>query len=56
MITTRSKPRLRHLKLNKARPSSTRPVQHLLLDLAYNLHATRVVRVLPAEPRTAVQG
>jgi len=36
----------------QARPS--RPVEELLLDLAYRMHATRVVRVLPsAESRTA---
>jgi len=36
----------------QARPS--RPVEELLLDLAYRMHATRVVRVLPsAESKAA---
>ena len=53
MVATRSKPRQRRLNHNKCRPA-TLPVQNLLLDLAYNLHATRVVRVLPALPTTAI--
>lgn len=55
MIATRSKPRLRQSNRNKRRPASTQPIQNLLLDLAYNLHATRVVGVLPSEPRRANQ-
>jgi len=54
MIATKSKPRLRLLKLDKPQPAAKRPVQNLLLELAYNLHATRVVQVLPAESRTAI--
>lgn len=55
MTATKSKARPRTLKLNKPRPATTQSVQNLLLDLAYNLHATRVIRVLPPVPTTAVQ-
>lgn len=47
MSVTQSKTR-RQRTSRKSRPTTTRPVQEMLLDLAYRLHATRVVGVLPA--------
>ena len=44
---TRTKSR-RPSPTRKSRPAPARPVQELLLELAYRMHATRVVRVLPA--------
>lgn len=39
---------VRRTPARKARPAPTRPVPELLLELAYRLHATRVVsRSLP---------
>lgn len=43
MTATQTKPR-RTVRTN----TPTRPVQEVLLELAYRLHATRVVKVLPA--------
>lgn len=44
MTATQPKPRPKNIR------KADRPVQQTLLDLAYLMHATRVVKVLPAEP------
>lgn len=49
MPTTRAKTHPRRIPLCKrSRASVSRPVQETLLGLAYQMHATRIVRVLPA--------
>jgi len=45
MNATQTKPRT----TTTGKPT-TRPVQEILLDLAYKLHATKVVRRLPEKP------
>ena len=37
------------LAKNDARQTASRPVPQMLLELAYHLHATKVVKVLPAQ-------
>lgn len=50
MITTRSLPRRKITRNPKTKPS--RPVTQLLLEIAYHLHATKVVsRIAPPHGR-----
>jgi len=55
MSDRRTQSRPRRATARKGRPATPdRPVEELLLDLAYRMHATRVVRVRPcAESATA---
>jgi hypothetical protein len=49
MFVTRSKSSPRRTSSRKrSRTSTTLPVRQILLGLTYQLHATRVVRILPA--------
>ena len=49
MAATQTKNRTRRPATRVSRTKPTRPVQELLLDLAYRLHATRVVGTRPAD-------